>query len=81
VDVFTHKRDVLHAHCKDIGRDPSEIMTSTHLRLDPNNIDSIVAEASAFAEVGLDLGIVSLPPPHTPAVLEPLANALAPLAG
>jgi hypothetical protein len=27
----------------------------------------------------LDLGIVYLPPPHTPAVLEPVATALAPL--
>ena len=29
---------------------------------------------------GLDLGIVQLPPPHTPAVLESIAGALAPLA-
>jgi F420-dependent oxidoreductase-like protein len=24
-DEWTHKRDVLHGHCKDVGRDPSEI--------------------------------------------------------
>ena len=24
-DEWAHKRDVLHAHCKDVGRDPSEI--------------------------------------------------------
>ena len=60
-----------------IGRDVSEITTSTHLRLDPSNMDSVVEEAEAFAEAGLDLGIVYLPPPHTPAVLEPLAKALA----
>jgi hypothetical protein len=40
-----------------------------------------VKEASDFADAGLDLGIVYLPPPHTPEVLEPLADALAPLAG
>jgi hypothetical protein len=40
----------------------------------------LVDEAAAFAEAGLDLGIVYLPPPHTPAVLDPLAKALAPLA-
>ena len=35
------------------------------------------AEAEAFAEAGLDLGIVYLPPPHTPAVLETIADVVA----
>jgi F420-dependent oxidoreductase-like protein len=81
VEVFVQKRDVLAEHCAAIGRDPREITTSTHLRLDPNDMDALVKEASAFDEVGLDLGIVYLPPPHTPAVLEGLVDALAPLAG
>src|SRR5437879_4710029 len=81
VDEYLRKRDVLHRHCADLGRDPAEIMTSTHLRLDPSNMGALVDEATAFAEAGLDLGIVYLPPPHTPAVLEPLADALTPLAG
>ena len=75
-DVFKAKRDVLYKHCADVGRDPSEITTSTHLRLDPADHGPLVDEAQAFAEAGLDLGIVYLPPPHTPAVLEPLAQAL-----
>jgi len=81
VDEYVRKRDVLHRHCADIGRDPSEIMTSTHLLLDPDNLDAVVSEAKAFADADLDLGIVYLPPPHTPAILEPLAEALQPLAG
>ena len=36
---------------------------------------------TAAAEAGIDLGIVYLPTPHTPAVLEPLAAVLQPLAG
>jgi F420-dependent oxidoreductase-like protein len=76
VDVFTAKREVLAGHCAAIGRDVGEITTSTHLRLDPANISATVDEAAAFDAVGLDLGIVYLPPPHTPAVLEPLAAAL-----
>jgi F420-dependent oxidoreductase-like protein len=76
VDVFKGKREVLHKHCADVGRDPGEITTSTHLRLDPSDHGPLVDEAQAFAEAGLDLGIVYLPPPHTPAVLEPLAKAL-----
>jgi F420-dependent oxidoreductase-like protein len=81
VEVFTSKHEVLAKHCADIGRDVSEITTSTHLRLsDPSNVSAVTDEAAALGEAGLDLGIVYLPPPHTPAVLEPLANALGGLA-
>ena len=77
VAQFVHKRDVLHQHCADVGRDPSEIVTSTHLRLPPDgDAGAVVEQAAAFADAGLDLGIVYLPPPHTPAVLEPLAARL-----
>jgi alkanesulfonate monooxygenase SsuD/methylene tetrahydromethanopterin reductase-like flavin-dependent oxidoreductase (luciferase family) len=34
-EEFARKRDVLHAHCQDIGRDPREITLSSHIRLDP----------------------------------------------
>jgi F420-dependent oxidoreductase-like protein len=80
VEQWQAKRDVLHRHCADVGRDPSEIMTSTHLRLGRDgDVDAVVRQAEAFAEAGLDLGIVYLPQPHTPAVLKPLAAALEPL--
>lgn len=80
VEQFVAKRDVLHQHCADLGRDPSEIMTSTHLRLPPDGDPTgVVDSAKAFADAGLDLGIVYLPVPHTPAVLAPLAAALEPL--
>jgi hypothetical protein len=35
------------------------------------------ATAQALGEAGADLAIVTLPPPHSPEVLEPLAEALA----
>jgi len=77
VEVFNAKKDVLAKHCADLGRDISEITTSTHLRFtDPKNFGPLVDEAAALGEAGLDLGVVYLPPPHTPAVLEPLAKAL-----
>src|ERR1019366_1441890 len=44
-------------------------------------IGLLTQQASACGEAGLDLGIVYLPVPHTPSVLEPIARALAPLAG
>jgi F420-dependent oxidoreductase-like protein len=81
-DVFKQKRDVLAGHCAEFGRDPAEITTSVHIRL-PENGDTgpLADKAAAYADAGLDLGIVYLPPPHTPAVLEPVAQALRPLAG
>lgn len=80
-EEFARKRDVLHQHCADVGRDPKEIMLSSHVRLSPDlDYAKVAADAEALGEQGLDLAIVYLPPPHTPAVLEPLAKALAPLA-
>lgn len=81
VDMWKQSRDVLYEHCADIGRDPAEITTSTHLRFDPGTGAGPIAElAATYAEAGMDLGIVYLPPPHNPAWLEELATALAPLA-
>ncbi|HKN89022.1 MAG TPA: LLM class F420-dependent oxidoreductase [Acidimicrobiia bacterium] len=81
-EVFKQKRDVLAAHCADVGRDLAEITTSIHIRLpESGDIGPLVDEAAAYADAGMDIGIVYLPPPHTPAVLEPIAQALRPLAG
>jgi F420-dependent oxidoreductase-like protein len=81
-EVFKQKRDVLLAHCADVGRDPAEIMTSVHIRVpESGDVGPLVDEAAAYAEAGVDLGIVYFPPPHRPASLEPVAEALRPLAG
>ena len=80
-DDFRAKRDVLHEACAAIGRDPAEITTSVHVRVPADGDPAPVVEhAAAFAEAGVDLAIFYLVPPHTPKVLEPLAEALAPLA-
>jgi F420-dependent oxidoreductase-like protein len=79
-EEFARKRDVLHQHCVDIGRDPNEILLSSHVRLgEDGDVGRVAAEAVALGEQGLDLAIVYLPPPHNPAVLEPLADALSQL--
>jgi F420-dependent oxidoreductase-like protein len=74
-EEFARKRDILHQHCEDLGRDPAEILLSSHVRFagDPK---ATAEQAAALAEVGAELGIVYLPPPLDPGVLEPLANAL-----
>ena len=81
VEDFVRKQDVLYGHCADIGRDPREIMTSTHLRLgNDGDTGPLVEQAQAFAEAGLDLGIVYIPQPHTPDKVEKAAEALRELA-
>jgi F420-dependent oxidoreductase-like protein len=63
--------------CAAIGRDPGEIKVSMQIPYDPDAGPGAAAEAAAArTELGVDLIIFYLPTPHTPAVLEPLANAL-----
>jgi F420-dependent oxidoreductase-like protein len=77
VEEFARKRDVLHAHCADVGRDPREITLSSHVRLGPGSaVGPALETAAAFGEEGLDLAIFMLPPPHDPAVLTRLAEGL-----
>jgi F420-dependent oxidoreductase-like protein len=78
VEEFARKRDVLHQHCADLGRDPAEILLSSHVRFDGDPAATASA-AAALAEAGAGLAIVQLRPPHTPGVLEPLAKAFAQL--
>ncbi len=76
-EEFARKRAVLAAHCEDIGRDPKEIMLSAHLQLGPDrNYGQVIENAAGLAAEGLGLGIVYISPPHDPAVLEPLAEAI-----
>jgi F420-dependent oxidoreductase-like protein len=79
VDEFIHKRDVLHDHCSELGRDPGEILLSSHVRFE-GDPGATAAAAAELGAVGVELAIVQLRPPHTAAVLEPLAEALAELA-
>ena len=71
---------VLHEHCATIGRDPAEIVTSTQIRFNAGDSPDALAETCRSLESIVDVAIVYLPPPHTPDVLGPLAEALAPLA-
>jgi len=77
---FRRKKEILEHHCAEVGRDAAQITLSSHVRFDPAQGPGATAEAAfALAEAGAMLGIVQLPPPHDPRVLEPLAEALAAL--
>jgi F420-dependent oxidoreductase-like protein len=74
-------KEILVKHCEDVGRDVNEITCSVNVRIDPDaSLDGAVAEAAAYGEAGVDLVVMNLPLDTSPAVLEPLAKSLAPLA-
>jgi F420-dependent oxidoreductase-like protein len=80
-DEFPRKLEIVQELCRANGRDPSEIVTSSHIWFDPteHEVGHVAEEAQRFERLGVDLAIVYLAPPFTPAVLAPLAEALAPL--
>ena len=74
-------KDVLARHCAAIGRDVNEITCSVNVRFDPAaGLEPVLTSATAFRDAGVDLLIVNLPHHAEPDSLEPLAQALAPLA-
>lgn len=70
--------EVLLARCDEVGRDPSEITRSAHMRWKADDEPGAVAErAAALFDAGLDLVILSMAAPHTGARVEAVAGALA----
>jgi len=81
-EEFARKREVLYAHCAEVGRDPGEITLSSHVWLASGSDEDLVKTAEqvdALSGEGLDLAIVYLMPPLSPSVMEPLARVLEPL--
>jgi len=76
---FAHKRDVLFGHCHDLGRDPGELILSSPV-IYQGDAGATAASAAALGEEGVHVAIIALRPPYDPAVLEPLATALAEVA-
>jgi F420-dependent oxidoreductase-like protein len=71
-------RDVMWAHCQDVGRDPAEISCSSHLRIAPDpDPAEVAARAARMFEEGIDVVILGLGATHDGATVERLAGALA----
>jgi len=79
VAEFIRKTEVLHAHCADVGRDPSEIEVSIQTRYTDDPV-ATAATAAEMIEAGAGHVIVYFPTPHDPAQLGPVAEQLAALA-
>jgi F420-dependent oxidoreductase-like protein len=81
IEHWPTSKAILEKRCAEIGRDPATIECSANLRYDTAQGPSALADAAAaFADAGADIVVVGLPVPHTPQVLEPIADALRPLA-
>jgi F420-dependent oxidoreductase-like protein len=75
---FVRRRDILHSHCAEVGRNPASIRLSVQVHLPADGtIAPAVDLAALFAGVGCELAVMYLPAPHRPHILEPLATALA----
>jgi F420-dependent oxidoreductase-like protein len=74
-------KETLVEHCASVGRDPGEITCSVNVRVEGTDaIKQAAEQAAAYRDAGADLVILNLPVPAEPAMLEPLAEAVAPLA-
>jgi F420-dependent oxidoreductase-like protein len=74
-------KEVLVEHCGTLGRDPGEITCSVNVRIEgPDAVKQAADVAASYRDAGADLAIMNLPPNAGPAMLTPLAQALAPLA-
>ncbi len=75
-EVLKHKRNVLHAHCVDVGRNPDDIEVSIQVRSNGEPA-AIADEAAALVEAGAQHIIVGFRAPFDATRLEPIAHALA----
>lgn len=76
-DEWLRLRDVLRAHCQDVGRDPAEISCSSHLAIGPDPDPSeVVSRAGAMFESGIDVVILGFTAVHDGGTVETLAEAI-----
>ena len=75
--MFARKLDVLREHCDEIGRDVESIQVSAHVWLDSRgDLGRLRADVGSLEQLGLDLAIIYLPPPHSPPQLLRVAEGL-----
>ena len=76
-DEWRRLRDVLWAHCQDVGRDPGEISCSSHLSIPPDPDPAEVAtRAATMFDAGIDVVILAFSGAHDGRTVESVAGAL-----
>lgn len=78
MDEWRRLKDVLDRHCEAIGRDPTEIACSSHMRVPRDAGPTELADrADALFTAGIDVVILGLGPGHDASTVESLGKALA----
>jgi len=75
-ETIAASKAILHRHCADIGRDPSEILTSCHVRYDRAAGAQALVDTCGALEGIVDVAVVYVPPPHDADVVGVIADAL-----
>jgi F420-dependent oxidoreductase-like protein len=74
-------REVLEAHCQDVGRDSSEIDCSVHVRYSQgDDVSKVADQAGHLLEAGVDVVVFTMGSPNDVSMVAPLAEALSALA-
>ncbi|MEM7034612.1 MAG: TIGR03560 family F420-dependent LLM class oxidoreductase [Chloroflexota bacterium] len=75
-EVFKHKVNVLHQHCADVGRDPSEIALSTQVRVNADDLAAARETTKAFMDVGANHFVYVLAPPYGDNIVDRLVDEI-----
>jgi F420-dependent oxidoreductase-like protein len=74
VDEYSHKVDVLHQHCRAVGRDPAEIRLSAQPMVDYENLDETAQTVQKFVDIGVTHVVLNLRPPYPDGIAQRLAD-------
>jgi F420-dependent oxidoreductase-like protein len=80
-DDWRALKETLLVRCDEVGRKAEEITCSVNIVVNPgNDFGPVIEQVASYREAGVDLAVLNLPHLAEPAIIEPLAEALAPLA-
>ncbi|MEZ4662614.1 MAG: LLM class F420-dependent oxidoreductase [Caldilineaceae bacterium] len=74
VDVFQHKLDVLKGHCEAVGRDFDEIVLSTQVRVDYDDLSSARERTQTFIDAGATHFVYTLSYPYPENIVARVAD-------
>lgn len=74
VDVFQHKLEVLKGHCDKVGRDVDEIVLSTQVRVDYDDLSGARERTQTFIDAGASHFVYTLSYPYPADIVARLAD-------
>jgi F420-dependent oxidoreductase-like protein len=77
-EVFEQKRNTLHQHCQEIGRDPAEIECSVQVPVNYADLGETIRTMQRFVDVGATHLILNLRYPYPDGIVEQLAAEVVP---